>query len=100
MGWDTGLAVAPLLAAGLVAAALLAAYIPLTHMAHFVAKYFTYHTVRWDDEPMDLSGRRAVALADYLTFRPTWSASHIRQSGETPTWAEVVASNPAREPQR
>jgi nitrate reductase gamma subunit len=99
MGWDTGLAVAPLLAAGLVAAALLAAYIPLTHMAHFVAKYFTYHTVRWDDEPMDLSGRRAVALADYLTFRPTWSASHIRQSGETPTWAEVVASNPAREPQ-
>ncbi len=100
IGWDAGLAVAPLLAAGLVAVSLLAAYIPLTHMAHFVAKYFTYHMVRWDDEPMDLSGRRAVALADYLTFRPTWSAGHIRQSGETPTWAEVVASNPAREPQR
>ena len=100
IGWDTGLAVPALLAAGLVAAALLAAYIPLTHMSHFVAKYFTYHAVRWDDEPMDLSGRRAVALADYLTFRPTWSAGHIRHPGETPTWAEVVASNPAREPRR
>jgi len=100
VGWDAGLAVPPLLAAGFVAASLLAAYIPLTHMSHFVAKYFTYHTVRWDDEPMDLSGRRAVALADYLTFRPTWSAGHIRQSGETPTWAEIVASNPAREPRR
>jgi nitrate reductase gamma subunit len=100
IGWDTSLAVPPLLAAGLVAAALLAAYIPLTHMSHFVAKYFTYHSVRWDDEPMDLSGRRAVALAEYLTYRPTWSAGHIRHSGETPTWAEVVASNPAQEPRR
>ena len=100
VGWDAGLAVPPLLAAGLVAVALLAAYIPLTHMSHFVAKYFTYHAVRWDDEPMDLAGRRAAALADYLTFRPTWSATHIRQAGETPTWAEVVASNPAREPRR
>ncbi len=100
IAWDTAVAAPPLLAAGLLAASLLAAYIPLTHMAHFVAKYFTYHAVRWDDEPMDLAGRRAVALADYLTFRPTWSAGHIRQPGETPTWAEVVAANPAREPRR
>jgi nitrate reductase gamma subunit len=100
IGWDTSLAVPPLLATGLVASALLAAYIPLTHMSHFVAKYFTYHSVRWDDEPMDLSGRRAVALAEYLTFRPTWSAAHIRHAGDTPTWAEVVASNPTQEPRR
>ena len=32
-------------------AALLLAYIPLTHMSHFVAKWFTYHHVRWSDEP-------------------------------------------------
>jgi nitrate reductase gamma subunit len=100
IGWDAGLAVPPLLAAGLIACALLAAYIPLTHMSHFVAKYFTYHSVRWDDEPMDLAGRRAVALAEYLTFRPTWSAVHIRHAGETPTWAEVVAANPTQEPRR
>ena len=28
------------------------AYIPLTHMSHFVGKYFTYHAVRWDDAPL------------------------------------------------
>ncbi len=100
VGWDTGLALSPLLAAGLVALALLAAYIPLTHMSHFVAKYFTYHAVRWDDEPMDTAGRRAAALAEYLTYRPTWSAGHIQHPGETATWAEVVASNPAQEPRR
>jgi nitrate reductase gamma subunit len=31
--------------------ALLIAYIPLTRMSHFVAKYFLYHSVRWNDEP-------------------------------------------------
>jgi nitrate reductase gamma subunit len=98
--WDTAVQVPPLLATGIVAAALLVAYIPLTHMSHFVAKYFTYHAVRWDDAPMTQAGRRAAALAEYLTFRPTWSAGHIRQPGETPTWAEIVASNPAREPRR
>lgn len=100
VAWNVSVAVSPLFATGLVTVALLAAYIPLTHMSHFVAKYFTYHAVRWDDEPMDLAGRRAAALAEYLTFRPTWSAGHIRTAGETPTWAEVVASNPAREPRR
>ncbi len=32
-------------------AALLIAYIPITHMAHFVVKYFAYHKVRWDRHP-------------------------------------------------
>lgn len=100
VSWNSGLPMPPLLATGLLAAAVLAAYIPLTHMSHFVGKYFTYHAVRWDDEPMAQSGRRAAALAEYLTFRPTWSASHIRKPGTTPTWADVVASNPARETER
>jgi nitrate reductase gamma subunit len=100
LAWDLGLAIPPALAAGLVASAMLAAYIPLTHMAHFVAKYFTYHAVRWDDEPMSQAGRRAVMMADYLTFRPTWSAAHVRPAGESPTWAEIVAASPSRESRR
>ena len=47
-------------------------------MSHFIAKYFTYHSVRWDDEPMRRSDRRARAMAEYLTYRPTWTAPHIR----------------------
>ena len=42
---------AAVLVVGLALSALLAAYIPFTHMIHFVAKYFTYHTIRWDDRP-------------------------------------------------
>jgi nitrate reductase gamma subunit len=100
VSWNLDIQASPLLAAGIVATALLAAYIPMTHMAHFIAKYFTYHSVRWDDEPMMHSARRAAALAEYLAFRPTWAASHIRKPGDTPTWAEVVASNPSQEIRR
>ncbi len=35
----------------IVLASLLVAYIPLTHMSHFFTKWFTYHDVRWSDEP-------------------------------------------------
>jgi nitrate reductase gamma subunit len=100
ISWDLALQTSPVLAAGIVATALLAAYIPLTHMAHFIAKYFSYHSVRWDDEPLRDNPKRAMAIADYLTFRPTWAATHVRRPDETPTWAEVVASNPADETPR
>jgi nitrate reductase gamma subunit len=100
LGWDVALAVPPALAAGVTATALLAAYIPLTHMAHFIAKYFTYHSVRWDDEPMSHNARRAQAMAEYLSYRPTWSAPHIRGTGDLRTWADVVADNPAQESKR
>ena len=55
------------------------AYVPLTHMSHFVAKYFTYHSVRWDDEPMDHNARRAVALAEYLHVQADVVGRHIRR---------------------
>ena len=72
---------------------MLAAYIPMTHMAHFVAKYFTYHCVRWDDAATAKSPRIAVKLAEYLTYRPTWSAPHVTADGER-TWADIAAGNP------
>lgn len=49
--FDTGMQVSGLMSAGLVLGAALAAYIPLTHMSHFVGKYFTYHSIRWNDQP-------------------------------------------------
>ncbi len=100
LGWDVTLAVPPAMAAGVTATAVLAAYVPLTHMAHFIAKYFTYHSVRWDDEPMSHNARRAEAMAEYLSYRPTWSAPHIRGTGAPRTWGDVVADNPARESKR
>jgi nitrate reductase gamma subunit len=85
-----------LLVVGLVFGASLAAYIPFTHMSHFVAKYFTYHAVRWDDTASERAPRLQQRLAEYLTFRPTWAAPHIGADGRK-TWAEIAASNPAQE---
>jgi nitrate reductase gamma subunit len=97
--WNAGVPIPALLAAGLVMSSALLAYIPLTHMSHFVAKYFTYHAVRWDDAPLGDDRRVRATLAAYLTYRPTWAAGHIRGPGE-PTWADIVATNPSREDDR
>jgi nitrate reductase gamma subunit len=99
LSWDLAVRVPPGLGLGIIAGSLLAAYVPLTHMSHFIAKYFTYHSVRWDDEPLAHNAGRARKMAEYLTLRPTWSAPHIH-SNEPRTWAEVVAETPAQEPRR
>ena len=90
--FDTELPVPPLFAAGMALAAVLMAYIPLTHMAHFIAKYFTYPAVRWDDRKTSAAMARRVA--EYLTYRPTWSAPHVGADGKR-TWAQIATTNPA-----
>ena len=79
---------------GLVMAAALAAYIPFTHMSHFIAKYFTYHEVRWDDRANVRGGALEAKLGGYFAYRPTWAATHFGADGKK-TWAEIVASDPA-----
>jgi nitrate reductase gamma subunit len=93
LSWDTALAVPPLTSGGLILSALLAAYIPFTHMSHFVGKYFTYHAVRWDDAANRPGGAIGKAMATYLTYRPTWAAPHVGADG-TRTWADIAASTP------
>lgn len=85
-----------LLATGLIMAALLAAYIPMTQMSHFIGKYFTYHSVRWNDEPSRDGGALEKKVAECLAYRPTWSAPHVGADG-VKTWAGVATSNPARQ---
>jgi len=94
--WDSATPIPALLSAGVILSALLLAYIPLTHMSHFVGKYFTYHSVRWDDAPLTERRRMRTALSAHLAHRPTWSAGHIRAKGAS-TWADVAATNPSRE---
>jgi nitrate reductase gamma subunit len=93
-----GFELAPLSGGGLAAAlpvaslvlmSLLVAYIPLTHMSHFVGKYFAYHAIRWNDAP-NLRGSDEEATIGGLLSRPvTWSASHIGADGKK-TWADVA----------
>jgi nitrate reductase gamma subunit len=97
--FDTGLEVSGLLAAGLILTGLLVAYIPMTHMSHFIAKYFTYHNIRWDDAANRRGGRIEARLAEYLSYRPTWAAAHMGADGKK-TWAEIAASSPVQEPKK
>jgi nitrate reductase gamma subunit len=93
--FDTSVNISGLLLTGLALSALLAAYIPFTHMSHFIGKFFTYHTVRWNDQPNLPGGMLEKKLAECLTYRPTWAARHVGADG-TKTWADVVAVNPAQ----
>ena len=71
------------------AVSFLIAYVPLTHMSHFFMKYFTYHTVRWDDEP-NLRGSKIEAEVQNLVKAPvTWAAPHLHADGKR-NWLDIV----------
>ena len=92
--FNTAVAVPPVIGIGLILASVLLAYIPMTHMGHFIAKYFTFHAVRWDDAPN--RGRIQARIAEYLAYKPTWSAAHMGADGQR-TWAEIAVLDPTRE---
>lgn len=74
--------------------ALLIAYIPLTRMSHFVAKYFLYHSVRWNDEPNERGSKMEKRVIELLNQKVSWSAPHM---GAGKTWAEAVTSEAKKE---
>lgn len=95
LAFDTALPLATTQAVALLVAAPLVAYIPWTHMSHFIGKYFTYHAVRWDDAPAAWARELERKIAQYLSYRPTWSAPHVMADGKR-SWAEIALMNPAR----
>jgi len=67
----------------------LIAYVPLTHMSHFFMKWFTYHTVRWDDRP-NLRGSKIEAEIQNLVKAPvTWAAPHLHADGKK-NWVDII----------
>jgi nitrate reductase gamma subunit len=65
-------------------------WLPMTHMTHFVGKYFTYHKVRWEDHPNLRGSKVEQQVTKALGYKITWSASHIKSGG---TWAEAASDN-------
>ena len=80
----------------LILMSLLLAYIPLTHMSHFIGKYFAYHSIRWNDEPNLPGGSQEKAIQEALGRPVSWAASHIQGDGKK-TWADVATTLPEQE---
>jgi nitrate reductase gamma subunit len=97
--FDRSITIDAAFGAGLILASMLVAYIPFTHMAHFIAKYFTWHAVRWDDRRNQRGSVIEDKVAASLGYRPTWSAPHMGADGQR-TWAEIATSDPTREAQK
>lgn len=95
--FDTTVTVNPLMGAGMVLGALLLAYIPTSHMSHYIGKYFTWHAVRWDDAPNRVGGEIERRVIANLSLRPTWAARHTG-GGRSRSWAELASSAPLPEP--
>jgi nitrate reductase gamma subunit len=77
----------PLFVAEIVLISLLIMYIPLSRMSHFVAKYFLYHSVRWNDKPNVRGSALEKQLMKLLEQNVGWAGPHI-QTGES--WKAVV----------
>lgn len=77
----------PSLTAHIVLLSLFIMYLPFTQMTHFVAKYFTWHTVRWDDERNMRGSDIEAKVAKVLNYKQNWSAPHIK-SGDS--WATIA----------
>ncbi len=71
----------------IVLGSLLIMYIPLGRMSHFVAKYFLYHSVRWNDTPNPRGSDIEKHIVELLHQKVGWKGPHI-QTGEP--WTEVV----------
>ena len=69
--------------------ALFILYLPFTHMTHFFMKWFTYHEVRWEDEPNRPGGAMDKKLQKQLAYPVSWAAPHIKGDGKK-SWVDVV----------
>ena len=84
---DSNITVSVTLAVHIIISLLFLMYLPMTDMIHFIAKYFTYHDVRWNDEPVNEKMEKEVRS---LLKQPVrWAADHVKADGRK-TWEEVT----------
>ncbi len=62
-------------------------YFPFTHMIHFIAKYVSYHHVKWEDKEVAPGNDIEKQVMEQLGYKVSWSAPHIKSGG---TWAEAA----------
>ena len=78
-----------ILTAHLVFAGIFLAYLPFTQMMHFVAKYFTYHEIRWNDEPLVPGSKTEKEIQELLQQPVTWAGPHLKADGKK-NWVDIA----------
>jgi nitrate reductase gamma subunit len=84
---DSGVSAAFPLSLHIIISLLFILYLPLTNMIHFVAKYFTYFEIRWNDRPKD--EKMEEELAALLAQPVNWSATHVK-AGDEKSWTDIM----------
>lgn len=91
---DTGITVAFPLSLHIIISLLFLLYLPWTDMIHFIAKYFTYHEIRWNDAPQDEKMERE--LRELLAQPVSWSAAHVKADGKK-SWIDLTTEKKSDE---
>jgi nitrate reductase gamma subunit len=86
---NSSIAASGMLAVHLLVTLVFLAYLPFSQMMHFVAKYFTYHQVRWDDRPMEAGSQLEKDSQELLGQTVTWGADHIGADGKK-NWVDLA----------
>ncbi len=71
-------------------------YLPFTYMMHFVAKYFMYHEVRWNDEPIRGNASMEEEVKSLLGQPVTWAALHLGADGKK-NWVDIATADVTEE---
>ncbi len=82
-----------LFSAGIILLSVFIAFLPFSSLQHGIAKFFSYHRVRWDDERNVRGGRLEKELQDQLNWPVTWSAPHVNCT----RWADVADRKDGKE---
>ena len=91
---DTGVTLTFSLSLHVVISLLFILYLPWTDMIHFIAKYFTYHEIRWNDAPQDEKMERE--LRGLLAQPVSWSAAHVKADGKK-SWVDITTKKTSDE---
>lgn len=76
---------------------LFAGYLPFTFMSHAYMKFFTWHSVRWDDRPRRPGEPTDPRLEAALRRPIGWRAPHVGGGGGR-TWGDIVGVDSAPAP--
>jgi nitrate reductase gamma subunit len=86
----------PLYALYILLCCFLFVWVPFSFMGHAFMKYFTWHDIRWGDQPTQDNPAIQAQMARTLQMPVSWKAPHIQGDGRK-NWAEVATTNPARD---